>query len=75
VDIARNRLNYCIRLWFHQVTISGQHYPHRAPGDLIDKYEGVYDAGWDELRTRRYARQVDLGVMPPGLALFASDSL
>ena len=41
----------------------------QAPKEFIDKYEGVYDAGWDEIRARRYARQVELGLVPAGLTL------
>jgi len=45
------------------------HYPLQVPDEYIEKYAGVYDVGWDEIRARRYARQVELGVMPAGLTL------
>ena len=55
--------------FFAYVTLQAQHYPLQAPQNYIDKYEGVYDVGWDEIRARRYARQVELGLMPAGLTL------
>ncbi len=55
--------------FFAYLSLQAQHYPLQAPQEYIDKYEGVYDVGWDEIRARRYARQVELGVMPAGLTL------
>jgi arylsulfatase A-like enzyme len=49
--------------------LQAQHYPLHAPQEYIDKYMGVYDVGWDEIRARRYARQVELGLMPAGLKM------
>ncbi|MCL1595417.1 MAG: sulfatase-like hydrolase/transferase, partial [Actinomycetia bacterium] len=55
--------------FFAYLPLQAQHYPLQAPQEYIDKYDGVYDVGWDEIRARRYARQVELGVMPAGLTL------
>ena len=55
--------------FFAYVSFQAQHYPLQAPQKYIDNYKGVYDAGWDEVRARRYARQVEKGVMPAGLKL------
>ncbi|TYB42481.1 arylsulfatase [Actinomadura chibensis] len=38
------------------------------PADLA-KYRGRYAAGWDETRRRRFARQLELGLFPPGTEL------
>lgn len=40
------------------------HFPFHAPKDYIDKYDGTFDAGYDELRAPRLARQKELGVCP-----------
>ena len=40
------------------------HFPFHAPKDYIDKYDGTFDAGYDELRSPRLARQKELGVCP-----------
>ncbi len=39
---------------------------HVRPEDAA-KYRGRYDAGWDALRAERFARQQELGVVPPGV--------
>ena len=52
--------------FFGYLSLQAQHYPLQAPKEYIDKYDGVYEVGWDEIRAKRYARQVELGLMPPG---------
>jgi arylsulfatase len=47
------------------------HSPHQAPRSWIDGYRGQFDDGWDAWRERTYARQLELGVIPPGTALSA----
>jgi arylsulfatase len=53
--------------FFAYVSLQAQHYPLQAPKESIDKYVGVYDDGWDAVRAQRYARQVEMGLMPAGL--------
>ena len=36
-------------------TYTAPHWPLQAPDDFIDRYRGVYDAGWDVLRAKRMA--------------------
>jgi len=55
--------------FFAYVSFQAQHYPLQAPQEYIDKYLGVYDGGWEKIRAQRYARQVELGLMPAGLEL------
>jgi arylsulfatase A-like enzyme len=45
------------------------HSPHHAPREWIDRYQGAFDDGWDEWRNRTFARQLDLGLVPPGTRL------
>jgi arylsulfatase A-like enzyme len=45
------------------------HAPLHAKAADIARYRGRYDAGWDELRRRRHARQLELGVIAPGTPL------
>ena len=40
------------------------HAPLQAKPDDIEKYRGCYDAGWDEIRRRRYERQREMGIIP-----------
>jgi len=45
------------------------HYPHQAPKEFIDKYNGVYDKGWHELRRSRLERQKEMGIFPDTVKL------
>ena len=45
------------------------HAPLQCKPEDHDRHRGRYDAGWDELRRQRHARQVDLGLLPPGTPL------
>ncbi|MEI7911744.1 MAG: arylsulfatase [Verrucomicrobiota bacterium] len=47
------------------------HAPHHVPKEWIDKNKGRFDAGWDKLREETLARQIKLGVVPPGTKLAA----
>ncbi|MBN2271067.1 MAG: arylsulfatase [Sedimentisphaerales bacterium] len=41
------------------------HYPLHAWPEDIAKYRGKYKIGWDELRKRRYNRQIEIGMFDP----------
>ena len=41
------------------------HAPHHVPLEWSDKYKGRFDKGWDALREETFARQQELGVIPP----------
>ena len=45
------------------------HAPHHVPKAWITKYKGKFDQGWDKLREETLARQIKLGVVPPGTKL------
>jgi arylsulfatase len=45
------------------------HAPHHVPKEWIAKYKGKFDRGWDNLREETLARQIELGVVPPGTKL------
>jgi arylsulfatase len=47
------------------------HAPHHVPKEWIAKYRGKFDMGWDKLREETLARQIKLGVVPPGTKLAA----
>jgi len=57
------------RPFFLYFAHNAPHYPLQAPKELVDKYCGRFRLGWDELRRRRYAKQVDLGIIDPKWAL------
>src|SRR5512138_3821437 len=41
------------------------HAPHHVPKEWSAKYKGKFDQGWDKLREETFARQKQLGVVPP----------
>lgn len=56
------------------VAYTAPHYPLHASEDDVAKYRGRYGAiGWDELRTQRFARQQELGVLPATAQLSPRD--
>lgn len=57
------------RPFFVYLPFQAVHIPVQAPQEFIDRYMGVYDGGWDELREQRRARAVQLGIVPPGTSM------
>jgi arylsulfatase A-like enzyme len=45
------------------------HAPHHVPKEWIAKYKGKFDEGWDKFREETLARQIKLGIVPPGTKL------
>jgi len=45
------------------------HAPHHVPKEWADRYAGAFDDGWDAQRERTFARQKELGVIPPDAEL------
>ena len=57
------------RPFFMYFATGATHAPHQAPKEFIEKYKGKFDQGWDKLREATLARQIKLGVVPPGTKL------
>jgi len=45
------------------------HAPHHVPKEWIAKFTGQFDGGWDAYREQALARQLKLGIVPPGTKL------
>jgi arylsulfatase A-like enzyme len=45
------------------------HAPLQAKQADMEKYRGMYDAGWDRIREQRYERQLEMGVIPADTVL------
>lgn len=45
------------------------HAPHHVPEEWIARWKGKFDQGWDRIREQTLARQVKMGVVPPGTKL------
>ncbi len=59
------------RPFFTYLAFGATHAPHQAPAEYLAKYRGRYDEGWDVARERWFARQKELGVIPPETELAA----
>jgi arylsulfatase A-like enzyme len=59
------------RPFFLYLAPGATHAPHLVPDEWIDRYKGQFDAGWDVLREETFARQKELGVIPPEAELTA----
>ena len=52
--------------FFLHLCYTAPHYPLHARQEDIAKYRGRYRIGWEEMRRRRYRRQIDMGLIDPG---------
>lgn len=52
------------RPFFLYTAFNAPHYPLQAPEEVVKKYKGRYDKGWDVLRRERHRRQTDSGLLP-----------
>jgi arylsulfatase len=50
--------------FFAYLAYTAPHWPLHVPEDWIDRYKGVYDSGWEEIRKTRFERQKELGILP-----------
>jgi len=57
------------RPFFMYFAPGATHAPHHVPKEWIAKYKGKFDKGWDSMREEVLARQIKLGVVPPGTKL------
>ncbi len=55
--------------FFLYVAHGAVHAPLHAKGEDVEKYKDRYAEGWDALRAERFARQLELGVLPEGTEL------
>ena len=54
---------------FTYVAFGATHAPHQAPEAYLAKYRGRFDEGWDVMRERWFANQVERGIVPPHTVL------
>lgn len=54
---------------FLYLSYNAPHFPLHAPKETIDKYLPVYEKGWDALREERFARMVEMGILPERFGL------
>jgi len=49
--------------FFAYLSYTAPHWPLQAPDDIIDKYQGRYDDGYDVIRAQRFARMKKMGIL------------
>ncbi len=59
--------------FFLYLAYTAPHWPLHAWPEDIAKHKGRYAIGWDELRQRRYRRQIELGIINPDWKLSPRD--
>ena len=69
IDVIRDHRAGSQRPFFLYLAFGAGHFPLQAPPENIEKYRGRYRDGWDALREKRLARQLELGIAPPGTQL------
>ena len=77
VDLVDQSLRYLAdhaadqpgRPWHLWLAPGACHAPHQAPDALIRSYDPLFAHGWDEEKAQRLARQIALGIVPPGTTL------
>jgi arylsulfatase A-like enzyme len=57
------------RPFFTYLAFGAMHAPHQAPAEYLEKYRGRFDDGWDAARHRWFAKQIELGLLPPDTEL------
>ena len=58
--------------FFGFLSLQAVHMPIQAPLEYIDRYNGAFDAGWDEMREAKLQRAIDLGLVPDTTTLAPS---
>ncbi len=72
VDLADHTIDWLKSLeaiqpekpWFAYLAPAATHAPHQAPKELIDKFKGKFDMGWDAYREQTFERQKAAGIIP-----------
>ncbi len=57
------------RPFFTYLAFGAMHAPHQAPASYLEKYRGRFDDGWDVAREKWFARQLEMGLLPPDTQL------
>ncbi|NIP67881.1 MAG: sulfatase-like hydrolase/transferase, partial [Planctomycetales bacterium] len=49
--------------FFLYFATGAMHAPHHVPKEWADKYQGMFDDGWDAYREKVFAKQKELGIV------------
>lgn len=57
------------RPFFMYYAMGATHAPHHAPPEWVDKYEGTFDAGYEQYRVDAHRKMLEMGILPDGVEL------
>ena len=60
--------------FFLYLAYNAPHFPIEAPDEDIEKYRGKYLQGWDQLRTEKFERMKEIGIIPANAVLSATEN-
>ena len=49
--------------FFLYLAYTAPHWPLHAPADVVERYRGTYQIGWDQLRQQRHQRMIQMGLV------------
>ena len=55
--------------YFLYLSYNAPHFPLQAPTEVVDKYLKIYERGWDLIRSERFKRMQEIGILEPGVRL------
>jgi arylsulfatase A-like enzyme len=59
--------------FFMYFATGAMHAPHHVTKEWVEKYDGVFDDGWDAYREKVFARQKEMGLVPQDAELSRHD--
>jgi arylsulfatase len=59
--------------FFMYFALGAMHAPHHVTKEWVEKYDGMFDDGWDAYREVVFAKQKEMGVVPPDAELSRHD--
>lgn len=59
--------------FFMYFCTGAMHAPHHVPKEWADRYKGQFDDGWDAYREKVFAKQKEMGIIPPNAVLSRHD--
>ena len=64
IEYIRNGLSADAEPFFAYAAYTSPHWPLQVPDEYLNKYQGVYDGGYDELRALRFQNAEKQGLIP-----------
>jgi len=59
--------------FFMYFALGAMHAPHHVTKEWVEKYDGMFDDGWDAYRDKVFARQKEMGIAPQDAELSRHD--